>query len=248
MNPLPMEYEKDNDTSTKLFSDPRTKEGEILTNRENKESLDKKKIEMGSYGYAGQCQQRPSPREGGHIKHSDIKFWDELPEVIRWVSSWDTATSEKKQSAFTVGMLWAECETGWHLVDLFREQIEFPELEKMFGIFYNKQPVSCALVEAKSSGIQIIQVFEKAVNGILIPIERIEPVGDKVQRLILCSPSFRSGHVHIPRHKSWTQDVVDEWVNFPNWPTKDITDATSQLLNWATFNQVVAPQFWSFND
>jgi len=58
-------------TNGKVWQDPRKKEGDLLcSTRFGKKETDRAKRELGSYGYAGQYQQRPAPADGGIFKKS----------------------------------------------------------------------------------------------------------------------------------------------------------------------------------
>ena len=62
----------------------------------------------------------------------------------------------------------------------------------------------------------------------------VVPNGTKVERLNAVSPQFEAGNVYIP-HPSiapWVHDYVEELVAFPNAPTDDQVDATSQALRY----------------
>src|SRR5690554_5948825 len=51
------------------FTDPRTKEGELLwPDRFGEAEVQDARTTMGSYGFAGQHQQRPAPKGGGVFK------------------------------------------------------------------------------------------------------------------------------------------------------------------------------------
>ena len=66
---LPMEFEADRRCQTQIgFSDPRQEDGELLfPERFPAWQVATLKKQMGSYATAGQFQQRPAPREGGHV-------------------------------------------------------------------------------------------------------------------------------------------------------------------------------------
>ncbi len=70
---LPMEYEGEAPSSVYGWKDWRTTIGEVLHARFPPEYLAAEKLRLGSYGYAGQMQQRPAPLEGGRIKRA---FWN----------------------------------------------------------------------------------------------------------------------------------------------------------------------------
>lgn len=83
---LPMEYEPTNRRTCIGWSDPRKAEGELLwPERFSKTAVADLKAGLGSYGSAGQLQQRPSPAEGGIFKRHWWRYWKpagvDLPPV-----------------------------------------------------------------------------------------------------------------------------------------------------------------------
>ena len=84
---LPARYEIGHPTPTRTslgFSDPRTKEGELLwEKRIDEKTLGTLEKSLGSYASAGQLQQRPMPKGGGILKAEWWVAWekDELPEI-----------------------------------------------------------------------------------------------------------------------------------------------------------------------
>lgn len=69
---LPMEYEGSSDPTVYGWRDWRTEVGQVLHSRFPRDYLAAERLRLGSYGYAGQMQQRPAPLEGGRIKRA---FW-----------------------------------------------------------------------------------------------------------------------------------------------------------------------------
>lgn len=224
---LPMRYEGD-----KNEYDARKNVGEILTLRHTDKTLSQLESDLGSYATAGQLQQRPSPREGGIIKNKWVKYYLELPKVKKWSWSWDTAIKEGQQNDYSVGTLWAECEDGYYLVDMYRAKLEYPELRNQVRILYEKQNCSEVLVEDKASGQQIVQDFKRIGKMPVIPmIPGKDMPRSKLERVELISPLFESGKVYFPRDQKWVSSIVDELVNFPNAAHDDIVDSISQYLS-----------------
>lgn len=96
-------------TNGKVWEDPRTQERELLcTTRFGEKETDRYKKELGSYGYAGQYQQRPSPEGGGIIKIAWFKWWKEEtpPPVSLLIQSWDTAYGDKPTSSYSACTTW----------------------------------------------------------------------------------------------------------------------------------------------
>ncbi|MEP7354202.1 MAG: hypothetical protein ABI824_13320 [Acidobacteriota bacterium] len=87
---LPAEYEVTKAVTSIGWSDPRTEPGQLLwPERFGPDELASLKRSLGSYGAAGQLQQRPSPAEGGLFKRHWWRFWQpvgaNLPPIpVRW--------------------------------------------------------------------------------------------------------------------------------------------------------------------
>jgi hypothetical protein len=95
---LPMEFESERRCVTPIGQDPRVEDGELLLpDRFTPETVERDKVPLGSYGVAGQFQQRPAPREGGLFKRA--WFGEPIaaaPAGTRWVRHWDLAASKSR--------------------------------------------------------------------------------------------------------------------------------------------------------
>lgn len=99
---LPMEFEPERKCVVQLstgfkFEDPRTHERELLCpDRVDREAAESLKRTLGSYGTAGQLQQRPGPRGGGMIKIDEINMVESIDyENVKLIyRSWDKAGTE----------------------------------------------------------------------------------------------------------------------------------------------------------
>lgn len=93
---LPMEFESDRNCVTSLgIPDQRTQEGELLwPERFGEKALSGLKTPLGTYGVAGQLQQRPVPRGGGMFKRTAFKECAMAPERTNWCRYWDLAGTE----------------------------------------------------------------------------------------------------------------------------------------------------------
>jgi len=74
---LPAEFEPDRQCSTSIgWRDSRTQPGQLLwPEKITQAHLDSLKVTLGSYRYAGQYQQRPSPTGGGMLKTFWWRYW-----------------------------------------------------------------------------------------------------------------------------------------------------------------------------
>ncbi|MCJ8518333.1 hypothetical protein ABID21_001356 [Pseudorhizobium tarimense] len=99
--------------------DPRTTDGELLLpERFTREAVEALKVFKGSYGYAGQYQQRPTAREGGLFKRQwfEDKIIRQAPPGTRWVRHWDFAATKKTTAARTTGAKLGKAPDGSYVV------------------------------------------------------------------------------------------------------------------------------------
>lgn len=227
---LPAIAEKKQTISYGNFSKTR-EEGEYLHEaRMGKKELEIEKIRLGSYGFAGQMQQNPSPEGGGIVKLAWFVEFGVLPsDYINCVFSWDTAQKENAGSDYSVCTVWLRTKKGHYLIDILREKMEYPRLRKAFESMYEKYKPDCILIEDKSSGQSLIQDFKFNNKYSIIPIN---PDKDKVTRMSAVSPIIEAGNVYIPNKSSWLMDFENEIIKFPNGAHDDICDSVSQYLDY----------------
>ena len=145
--------------------------------------LDALKISLGSYRYAGQFQQRPSPAEGGILKRAWFRFWRpahiDLPAVsVRlpdgsviqiqavpipanfdtMIQSWDMAFKDNVTSDYVVGQVWGAKGADRFLLDQHRARLDMPATKDAVLSLSHRWPKATAkLVEDKANGPAVIQ-------------------------------------------------------------------------------------------
>lgn len=226
---LPSEFEEKRRCRTSIgFVDPRTKEGELLNpSRFGPEEIADAKIRLGSYGYAGQHQQRPAPAGGGVIKLEWFNRFNAEPALFDFIGiSVDTATSGNTSAAYSSAGVYLETKQGTYLIDLWRERVEYPDLKRKVWALCDKYRPNVIVIEDKSSGRQLLQ---EAGNR---PVFAFEPEGDKVARLSLESPYVEARNVWLPESAPWLFDFETEMEAVPNAPYMDQADQFSQWLKY----------------
>jgi predicted phage terminase large subunit-like protein len=259
---LPNEFEVDRACVTytiegaELWRDPRTKEGELLwPAKVGSEEVAILKRKLGSYGYAGQYQQRPSPSGGGIFKREWFRYWTyktiSVPPVLvrqadgtmlkitavilpdefdQQIQSWDMAFKDLSTSDYVAGGVWGAKGADRYLLDQVRERLGFPETLAAVKRVSKKWPkAGLKLVEDKANGPAVIQALHHEISGLVAVV----PDGGKVARAQAVSPQVESGNVYLP-HPSiapWVEAFVDECCSFPNGRYDDQVDQMSQALN-----------------
>lgn len=225
---IPMRFEPERRCTTAIgWTDPRTKEGELMfPERFGEQQVSELESTLGSYGAAGQLQQRPSPRGGGMIKTSWFRYWSVLPALEYRAIFADTANKTGKENDFSVFQAWGRSILGEAvMIDQIRGKWEAPELLIQARAFWLKhQPGKTVLrgmfVEDKASGTGLIQTLRR--EG--IPILPIPRDNDKVSRGYDSSPFIESGNVLLPQDAPWVSDFLAEASSFPNGANDDQMD------------------------
>jgi predicted phage terminase large subunit-like protein len=223
--------------------DPRTEEGELLDPvRLPAARLAELKRDLGSFGYAGQYQQRPSPAEGGMFKRGWWQRW--RPETLppHWsnvIASWDMAFKATDGSSYVVGQVWASDGADRYLLGQVRARLDFvATCAAVIAVAGWRPEARAKLVEDKANGPAVMATLKGKVSG-LIPVE---PDGSKEARAAAVSPFVEAGNVYLPAGEfiacppgyeaTSVQDFIEEHATFPAAARNDQVDATSQALNW----------------
>lgn len=229
---LPTEYEPKMMIETSIgWRDPRVEPGELLWPERfgPEEVADAKRI-LGSYGYAAQHQQEPSPAEGGMLKRSWWRYYKEPPgsfdEIIQ---SWDMTFKDSAGTDYVVGQVWGRRQADKYLLDQVRDRMDFPTTVMAVEALTAKWPQAHAkLVEDKANGPAVIATLKRKIPGLIA----VEPQGSKAARVSAVSPQIEAGNVYLPDPSiaPWIGDFVEECSKFPVGAHDDRVDGMSQAL------------------
>ncbi|MCC5640358.1 phage terminase large subunit [Nostoc sp. CHAB 5844] len=228
---VPQEFEKAIAPTPLGWIDPRTEPGELMfPDRFPPEVLEAEKTALGSYGYAGQHQQRPAPADGGHFKRTWWKYYKVAPSDFDLIiQSWDCTFKETKKSDFVVGQVWGKRGSQFYLLDQVRDRMDINATIAAIRALSIKWPqTSAKLIEDKANGPAVISLLEREIPGLIA----IEPEGGKLVRAVAIAPYVEAGNVFLPENAPWVGDYVTEFSTFPNGANDDMVDSTSQSLNW----------------
>lgn len=211
--------------------------GDLLwPEREGPEELAAMRVSLGSYGYAGQYQQRPAPAEGGIFRRDWFRgTYARLPEFREVYTVWDTALKDKEQNDETASLTLGAGEDGnvyllrlthgrWETPDVARFLVEQAQwLRDLYGDRYTGD-----FVEDTVSGTTLLQYVRRShPELVLIPVKAEL---DKVSRARGVTPLCESGRVLLPdlalypEARGWTEDLLTQVTTFPNARHDDMTD------------------------
>ena len=225
---IPMRYEIGRSKHAVGSGDPRTQDGELMfPERFSETQVKELENSLGSYGTAGQLQQRPSPRGGGIFKSEWWCYYKTLPKLKYRVVFADTAQKTAEHNDYSVFQCWGyDGEGNAYFIDQMRGKWEAPELLKTARAFWNKHKAdkSSTLrafkVEDKSSGTGLIQTLKRES----IPVKGIKRDKDKTTRGMDVAPTIEAGCVFLPESAPWLADYLAEVEPCPNGAFDDQVD------------------------
>jgi predicted phage terminase large subunit-like protein len=209
--------------------------GEVLRpNDESRAVLDELRRSMGPTQFAIQYLQQVTAIGGNAIPIAKILRFelDEIPlsGFSPIIQSWDTATSEEPNAAYSVCITFGYRDGRWHVLHVMRARLSFPRLRDMFLSQRKRFKPDQILLEYESSGRQLYQ--DLRFRNALLP-HRIRPETDKITRMTGQLAMIEDGMLAIPHEAPWLDDLLNELRNFPTSRFFDQIDALSQFLDWA---------------
>ncbi len=183
---------------------------------------------LGSYGYAGQMQQTPSPQGGGIWKKWFIVVEDkDFPSPVQlrsYGTDWDLAYTEKDENSASAYVAAGKIDGNMYIDKLGFVRHEFPNLIKFMAAMPSPH-----YIEAKASGKSAKQTLQSM--GISA-IEVNDLGGDKIARANVVTPYAEGGLCYI--RKSLVDllyyDSAQGILKFPNAKNDDLADALSQSM------------------
>jgi len=241
---LPARYEGRKTISTSLhLQDSRQQEGDPLWPEQfGDEQLKDLEGQLGSYGSAGQLQQRPSPREGGmfKVKYLLQNIINEVPAgfIRHSIRYWDKAGSVGK-GCYSAGVLIHELRDRTYVIaDVVAGQwgaLEREERIKSTAVLDGRAVRIWCEQEPGSGGKESAEATVRNLRGFIVKADRV--TGDKVSRAEPFAAQVEAGNVFI-LNRPFTKDYIDELELFPNGKYKDRVDASTGAFNKLTFKQI----------
>lgn len=235
---LPAEFEPSRRCTTSIgFQDPRTKEGELLwPEHVPADAIAGMKKRLGSYGTAGQLQQRPAPKGGGILQRDCYKFIKRqlLPKFFAHYISWDTAATDNEANDPTGATVWGlsreRGKEGMFKLGQLEEWLAVPSLLKRIPEFAGQfPPGSIQLIEtAGPSGLAAFQQLRQSTKLHLVPVDPKELGGGKTERARLAATYLEQGLVWLIEDDPDNEKFLGMSDSFPKCKPRDVVDSAIQ--------------------
>ncbi len=217
------------------------KNGLFWEERFGQDVLDDYKKALGSYGYAGQLMQTPTPLDSGMIRQEWFKI-DRYREdgVVNFVIDPAYTANQKNDPSALLAYIYKD--NKWQIVDCTNVYKEFPDLVKFIPQWVTKNGYtnkSRIFVEPKASGKSIVQTLIRE-TGLNVREDK-PPTKDKVARVADISATLESGRVGLLQGK-WNSEFLDQLTKFPSAKHDDMVDCLVMAVNkeiWTGKGKVV---------
>ena len=199
--------------------------------------LERQRQILGRYGFAGQYQQQPVPRDGGMFKPEWWRYWDHLPPRFEDITlSWDLAFKGGEGHDYVVGLALGRVGALVYLLDRFKKRVTFTDTCHAIKEMVVRYPSARVLVEDAANGSAVVDHLQQEIRGILA----VTPDGGKWSRAAAVQPQVEAGQVLLPRPRfadghlraeyAWVEDFVEQCSLFPKGEHDDDIDAMTQAL------------------
>lgn len=248
---IPMEFEIDRRCTTSIgWSDPRTKDGELLDPKRFPRAAVTELQGMGSFAYAGQYQQRPTAREGGMFKRGwfSEKIIDiaTAPSraVLTWCRAWDFgATRERpgKSPDWTVGLIMARHGRDYYIFGVKRMRETAGVVQRSVRDAAENDPVGTTIripQDPGQAGVAQVESYVSALMGFPLKPQITSGKGDKARRAQPVAIQAEFGHIYLVNSgppdeyvDDWIETFLDELCTFPAGTFDDQVDALADAFN-----------------
>lgn len=201
--------------------------------RESFESLMETREIIGSFRFQAQYQQNPVSPQGNIIRREWFKSYRGRPDLDFFeqiVQSWDCAAEIGQGNSYSVCITFGIIEGRAYVLDVFREQLKFPDLCRAVGRLARIKGAHRVYIETGGHGRAVMQVLDGKHN---LNLMAVTPRGDKETRVARASATIEKRCIFLPEEAPWLGEFMHELMAFPHGKHDDQVDALSQfILAW----------------
>ena len=235
---LPARYESDHPYVS--AHDQRTRDGELLwPERFPEHAVQQLERDLGSFGAAGQLQQRPAPRSGGMFARGWWGIVEAAPAGGQTVRGWDLAgtneaAGQRSRAAWTAGCRMKRVAGIYYIEDMVRFRGSPGEVERRIKNIAAQDGRDVLIdlpQDPGQAGKAQVRYLVRQLTGYNA---RSSPEsGAKEVRAEALSAQAEAGNVKLVRGP-WNTTFIDEAAFFPNSDHSDQIDAGSRAFHRLT--------------
>jgi len=212
-------------------------DGLLDPKRMNRKVLKEMELDLGTWAYIGQFQQRPFAKGGTMFETENIEVVQAIKkdDVVDIFRSWDLAgtlpTRKQPDPDFTVGLKMAKMkDNSFIILDVIRGRWSADKRNKIIhqaATMDGKRAKILIEQEGGSGGKEQADGLIRSLAGFHAIKEK--PVGNKETRAGVLSAQINISNVKMVKAK-WNKELLDEFQSFPLGKHDDIVDACSSAF------------------
>lgn len=224
------------------------KDGLLIPDRFDYKVLERKKIGLGSVGYAGQFLQTPMSDDAAFFKSINNRYFSIdngcivteknerifIDTCVRFFTI-DLAITTNANSDYTViSYFAADKNNNLYLIDCYREKIEGAGHADLIDMMYKKYKPHAVGVESVAYQQSLCQTLIRMG----LPVVMLRPDKSKETRAWSAAIRHENGTIYFNRHLSNLNDLESELGMFPNSKHDDFVDTLSYAVEYIQANDV----------
>jgi predicted phage terminase large subunit-like protein len=184
-------------------------------------------------GFEALYQQRPSLLDGDMFKRENIRFYDRLPEDLRFYAASDhaVATGQRNDPSCFI-KIGVDRHDDIYITDVvWKKMPSDMAVEAMLAMCRGDNAPVRWWAERGHISKSIGPFLRKRMleTGTYINISEVTPVADKAQRAQSIAARVAMGKVYFPRSAPWVEKAINEMMAFPNGTHDDFCDAMAYI-------------------
>ncbi|MEQ6248950.1 phage terminase large subunit [Sulfitobacter sp. HNIBRBA3233] len=208
----------------------------LFPQRMGLEDLERTRREMGAATFNCQYQQNPIAPDGSPLRWEWFGTYEAVAQRDGYqmiIQSWDTGMSADPRSDYSVCTTWGVKGNRWHLLDVYRGRLDFPDLKHKAIALGDLWKADRVLIEDAATGRPLLQECRQTDQSRFI---LVRPEKNKEIRFNSACAPVQAGNVLLPREAPWLPEFKRELQGFPRSRHDDQVDSFSQFLNWSKGN------------
>jgi predicted phage terminase large subunit-like protein len=198
-------------------------------------SLERIKLNIGSYFFGALYQQDPTPSEGGLIPRQWWQRYHVMPvKTERGGIFIDTATDDEIGQDFTAIATWRTSGLEFYVERVVNARLAFPDQVRavldavMASRSSEDGPGLPVYIEETPWALPLIKTLRSHISQVI----GVKPGGhSKVARAMAATPYIEAKSVFVPDTANWVGDFIEQHAGFPHALHDDMVDTTSLALH-----------------
>lgn len=226
---IPAIAEEDDPPESRVGREP----GEALWEEEYGVDFLNSQMRLDPLGFATQYQQRPTVADGTLFRRENVRYYDKLPEDLRFYSASDHAVGTKQRNdPSCLGKIGIDRQDNIYVLPPdWRRMTTDVAVEAMLVMASGSQAPLLWWAERGHISGSIGPFLRKRVQetGVYINLVEVTPKADKEQRAQSIAARFAQGKVFFPREGLWVERAINELLAFPNGLHDDFVDMLAYI-------------------